>query len=231
MNKKIFSNLISLLILTSFVLVFLSTYYAFWSIVFLLVVSICGLIVHGFKNKKVSLVVLFSILSLTLLYFLGNFNKNNQIVSSNKENINTDTSSNNIKNENVENMLQNFSIMIDNGSDNNTLLEYYQYMITVANTKLNKSETITYLNLAKVYEAGYLTGLLTDRDYVLNAYYEYCKLEPNEPECYASIARFLALDKIQKDEAYKFANRALELAKSEQDIVKYNALIEYISKL
>lgn len=137
----------------------------------------------------------------------------------------------NINKESVDNVLQNFEIKVKNNEDRGSLIEYYQYMVIVATQKLSKDNSISYLNLAKVYEAGYVTGLLADQNYVLNGYYEYCKLEPNEPECYASIARFLALDKKNKDEALKFANRALDLAKSESDIAKYNSLVEYIIKL
>lgn len=222
-KKQIFANLINISILMSILGLLFSHNLSFWFLFILIILSIISLFLFDFKNKKIYFLIFVSIISIFLLSYFN--------LKTVKENISDSVEVENIKQESVENMLQNLEIKIKNNESQQNLLEYLNYMINISTQKLSTSTPKSYLDLAKVYEAGYITNLLPNKGNVLNNYYNYCKLEPNDPECYASIARFMALDRSQKDDALKFANRALELARNEQEISSYNALVEYIIKL
>ena len=208
------------------------------------------------KQKiKLILASLFSVLLIIIFSFFYNHEReemNNQEKSSLKNAESVKSKREEKEKESIENMLQDLQIKIQNKESQENILLYVQNMIAKANSNLSRDNTKSYLDLAKAYEAAYVIDILKDKNYALNTYYEYCKLEPNDPECYASIARFMIADRDNytenakekdtinnpkkisnktKDEILKFANKALTLARSEKEISVYNSLVEYIIKL
>ena len=263
LTGSLFLSLISYFILSSY------NFSIFFIVIFL---ATCLFSLFYFKKdlkskQKIKLIIL-GLFAISFIFLLSYFSKSESLQNnnlSNSQNTNYQVDKKKLENidsvkskrdekekESVENMLQDLQIKIQNKESQENILLYVQNIIAKANSNLNKDNTKSYLDLAKVYEAAYVINTLKDKNYALDTYYEYCRLEPNDPECYASIARFMIADRDNytenakekdsinnpkkisnktKDEILKFANKALTLARSEKEIDVYNSLVEYIIKL
>lgn len=118
-----------------------------------------------------------------------------------------------------------------NGVDKKVLIDKVYNAISAARLSIDKNNTQTYLDLGKTYEVAALFGIDNAKDLALQTYNEYCKLEPNNPDCYTTLAKFLLLDVTRKKEAIILAKTALRLSRSTQETKTINELITYMENL
>ena len=236
--KRLLSYIINILIIFNFILIVFFDQSVFRDIIIFLFISLSAvsflsLILFGFNNRKVLTLFIFS-LCFTFLFSYQKVSVDSKYFTASKSlnsGIYLQDNMLSTKNENIENMLQNLEIKLKASSSRQDISDYLKYMQKVVSANLSTTSPKTFLDYARVEEAVFTLGFSSSTDQVLNDYVAYCKLDPNNPECYASIARFLITNKDNKKEALKYANKALELATSQEEIVKYNGLIEYISNL
>ncbi len=120
---------------------------------------------------------------------------------------------------------------VDDGASRQATTDKVFTLVEKAKSLINKNETQTYLDLGKAYEIGALLGMDNASDLALQTYNEYCKLEPNNPDCYTTLAKFLLLDKSRKKESLALVKIALTLSRSEEETKSISELFAYIENL
>lgn len=120
---------------------------------------------------------------------------------------------------------------VDDGASRQVTTDKVFTLVEKAKSLINKNETQTYLDLGKAYEVGALLGMDNASDLALQTYNEYCKLEPNNPDCYTTLAKFLLLDKSRKKESLALVKIALTLSRSEEETKSISELVAYIENL
>ena len=241
--KTILSSSISLLTLFGIATFFYS--YKVSAIFFVLAILVAmfsifvlGSRVQGVNLKRLYALIVVSVLALIAIIYFLNIEKSREIIAARNSKSLSDSFITKkpdqvatTKEENIENMLQNLQLKLSNKLPESEILEYMSYMEKVGLAKLSTTTPKSYSDMGKIYEAAFVLGITKDASLAINNYNYYCKLEPTDPECYATIARFLSLDKNNKKQALEYAKKALELSKSDMDIAVYNALVEYIVKM
>ncbi len=173
-----------------------------------------------FKNKKVYFLILVGLITLICIIKIKTRvvrdSENIQVVKIKKT---------------VNELLGDIYTDVDNGAPRQILIDKIYKATTEAKSLLNKNESKTYLDLGKAYEVATLLGVGGAADAALESYNEYCKLEPNNPDCYTTLAKFLLLDVTRKKEALILARTALRLSRSAQETKTINELIAYMETL
>jgi hypothetical protein len=235
--RVILSNLLNIsivLFLITFVFALFSGKFNYVAYVLMVTIllSLASLFIFKIKNKNIHFLILSALISLFFISFLNQKYIKNEIVIKNK--IDTETniaSAKNIKEASTESLIQDIQIDIKNNVDKEIVKEKIIYTIQKAEERKDKNISSTYLTLGHTYEIAFISGFPNSGSKALEAYNQYCLLDPNNTNCYATIARFLILDKNRKKEAIVFAKKALELAKDEQETENYNKLLNYIENL
>lgn len=195
------------------------------------------------QNKSLVTLVIFSLASIAILAYLNNLviNQNkiayqNSILEQDKnkkleqENL-VKESRNQIEQMSLDEMMKSLQIKIQNQDTKDVIADYLKGMERVIAGRVSKDVAESYSDMGKVYEAAYVLNITTDKSLALLNYKEYINLNPKDVEGYATVARFLALDKNSKKEALKYAKKALELSRTKNDKDKYNTLVQYVSGL
>ena len=220
--RVLLSSLITILLSISTLGVFFENSISDIASVLLVLLNIYALIL--FKNKR-----LVFLLFITCLLSFVNLTKDTVITSTDKDLINVDTT----YNDNVENRIQSFQIKLLSTSTPLSKSEITIELKTLTDFAISKATTSnpkSFFDLARAYEIATILGVEGAGDNAYTNYVKYCELDPLNSECYAAIAKFLALDDNQKKNALRFAQKALNLSKTKEDALKYNALVEYLSK-
>lgn len=137
---------------------------------------------------------------------------------------------------NVDNEIQKFEILILSTSTENTKVSKVDIQIALkslmdfADSKKSTTSPKSYYDAGRVYEMAAVLGVPNANAEAYKNYIAYCQADVYNPECYAVLAKFLAMDKTKKSDALGYAKKALSLSKTKDDAIKYNALVEYLSK-
>lgn len=143
---------------------------------------------------------------------------------------NTQSNIHGTQNDNVENRLQEFTLLVSGGTaTQNELNQSLASLISFAESKIDNNPK-SYQDLGKVYEVAMILGVEGADQKAADAYNSYCEFDLNNPECYATLAKFVGLDDTKKAMAAALATKAMELAKTPEDVLKYNQLVDYFSK-
>ena len=144
----------------------------------------------------------------------------------------------------VENEIQKFQLLIlatttDATTDQNTnqnkstaadIQVALKSLIDFADSKKSTTSPKSYYDAGRVYEMAAVLGVPGASEEAYKNYLAYCQADVYNAECYAVIAKFLAIYPNKKSEALGYAKKALSLSKTKADAIKYNALVEYLSK-
>ncbi len=116
------------------------------------------------------------------------------------------------------------------GASAEELSSILNFLLFKAESEATTSNPRSFDILGRSYEAAFLMGTVNADQKAMAAYIVYCKLAPNDPECYADLARFIGLDSTKKPQALEYAKKALSLSKTQDEAMVYNELVEYFSK-
>ena len=130
----------------------------------------------------------------------------------------------------AEELLSALSKSAEGGASPQELSSIVTFLLFKAENEATTTNPKSYGVLGRSYEAAFLLGSINADQKAMAAYIVYCKLAPNDPECYASLARFIGLDATKKEDALKYAQKALSLSKTHDEAVVYNELVNYFSK-
>ncbi len=240
--RPLLSNLLNISI-TLFVISFIYSVFNLtfnipvYFIFFIITISLFSIFLVKSKSKKMYILIVLSFLCLFILSYLNtkyltNVNtKNNSEISDDINKTNKNLVMGAEKEASTESLIQDIQIDIKNNIDKEIIKEKILYTIQKAEERKDKNLSISYLDLGHVYEIAFVSGYSEAGSKALESYNQYCLLEPNDANCYATVARFLIIDKNRKKEAIIFAKKALELSKDGQETENYNKLLNYIEKL
>ncbi len=130
----------------------------------------------------------------------------------------------------AEELLGVLSKSAEAGSSREELASILNFLLFKAEGEATTTNPKSFDILGRSYEAAFLMGTVNADQKAMAAYIVYCKLAPNDPECYADLARFIGLDSSKKLEALEYAKKALSLSRTEGEVTVYNELVEYFSK-
>jgi energy-coupling factor transporter transmembrane protein EcfT len=213
------------------VLLFIVSLFFFKSLSLLILIASLGLVffsLHKYGYKNPNLILLLLILLITgSFYFVNNFPLAS-LNNAKKDAMNAVTQNKT----DIDSKLMELARQIQRGQDGTSTLSQLEGILNVAKNQATDTDPNSYLELARVYESAAVLGVQGAADLTMISYSKFCLLRPSDPECYASIARFLILDKTNKEIALKYAQKALTFATgTEANLEKYKSLVEYISKL
>ncbi len=134
----------------------------------------------------------------------------------------------------VENEIQKFQLLImATGTSKSTTADIQvalKSLMDFADSKKSTTSPKSYYDAGRVYEMATVLGVPGASSEAYKNYMTYCQADVYNAECYAVIAKFLAIDPSKKSDALGYAQKALSLSKTRADAIKYNALVEYLSK-
>jgi hypothetical protein len=103
-------------------------------------------------------------------------------------------------------------------------------LMDLAESKKSTSSPKSYYDAGRVYEIAAVLGVTNASNEAYKNYIAYCQADVYNPECYAVLAKFLAMDPAKRSDALGYAKKALSMSKTRADAIKYNTLVEYLSK-
>lgn len=130
----------------------------------------------------------------------------------------------------ADELLNALSKATETGASQDEIRGMLNFLLFKAEGEATTTDPKSYGTLGRSYEAAFLLGDMNADQKAMEAYIIYCKLSPNDPECYAHLARFIGLDQTKREEAVIYAKKALSLSRTEEEAMSYNELVEYFLK-
>ena len=128
--------------------------------------------------------------------------------------------------DNFENIIENIKIQINRKENPDEILNRLREIIQIEESKLNTNDKTSYLRIGQVCELLFTINNDTAwSDCAAKRYDEYCAFDINNSECYYTLAKFMLIDNSRRTEAEILIKKAIELAKTKEEIEKYERLI------